>query len=108
MWEGGHHHPCGPQARQSPPLLSPFSGCRLARNPLPSIPLHPPLSSLARAYRDDWGRTALHWAAFLGLTDVAQLLLLRGQQWAEREAAQDSDAPAIPPLQEFQARCGCV
>ncbi|KFM25821.1 Type-2 histone deacetylase 2 [Auxenochlorella protothecoides] len=57
--------------------------------------------------RDDWGRTALHWAAFLGLTDVAQLLLLRGQQWAEREAAQDSDAPAIPPLQEFQARCGC-
>ncbi|KAL6778893.1 HDA10 [Auxenochlorella protothecoides x Auxenochlorella symbiontica] len=56
--------------------------------------------------RDDWGRTALHWAAFLGLTDVAQLLLLRGQQWAEREAAQDSDAPAIPSLQEFQDKAG--
>lgn len=54
--------------------------------------------------RDDWGRTALHWAAFLGLTDVAQLLLSQADAYAEAERAREPDAPAIPKLTEFQVR----
>ncbi|KAK2080039.1 hypothetical protein QBZ16_002435 [Prototheca wickerhamii] len=63
--------------------------------------------------RDDWGRTALHWAAFLGLQDVTQLLLTAGDEFVRRErerastdANADEGAEDIPPLAEFQDKTG--
>jgi ankyrin repeat protein len=62
--------------------------------------------------RDDNGRTALHWAAALGLRAAAEALLLEGAAFAERQRAQlaavgtgDADGD-IPPIHEFLDKHG--
>lgn len=51
--------------------------------------------------RDDHGRTALHWAALLGLTDVMATLISAGEQFrSEAAAAAAASAAEGPPSQE--------
>lgn len=50
-----------------------------------------------RCCRDDHGRTALHWAAFLGLVPVLGLLLAAGEQMRAEAAAAAAPAPAPVP-----------
>lgn len=53
--------------------------------------------------RDDMGRTALHWAAAEGLTEVARELLIAGQQQTAEMAEGAEDLPEAPPtLVDFQ------